>query len=185
MRNTKKRKLGNVQIKDLGIATRFKPGQSGNPGGRPKTRVVAEMLAAIGHEVEAKSNKTFFQLAAEVLLEKVFKGDVQAFKEFADRVDGRTTQNVELRGALHLEHSRSDWEDKYHAATPEEQEQMRTDIDDRVLAAAERIKAERAGTPPVTPEERYRARMAEYTRRSAAGESLQQIQASWQSADVN
>ena len=46
------------------------------------------MLASVGDQLEAKSGKTYFQLAAEALLGKAFNGDVQAFKEFADRIDG-------------------------------------------------------------------------------------------------
>jgi len=94
----KRRSHGNPRIKDLGIATRFKPGQSGNPGGRPKTRELTEMLRAVCNEIDPKSRKSFFQLAAESLLREVFAGDVQAFKELADRVEGRTVQQVELSG---------------------------------------------------------------------------------------
>jgi hypothetical protein len=167
----KKRRPGNPRIKELGIKTRFQPGVSGNPGGRPKTRILAEMLAAIGNEVEPKSGKTFFQVAAESLVSKVYRGDVQAFKEFADRVDGRATQHVELSGGLQAQHG--EWAAKYDAATPEEREQMTTELDDRILAAAEQIKALRADTP----ENRYRARLREYGRRKAAGESHEAIQA--------
>jgi hypothetical protein len=95
---TKKKRPGNPRIKEVSIATQFQPGKSGNPGGRPKIRVLAEMLAAVGNQVEKKSGKTYFQLAAEALLSKAFNGDVQAFRELADRIDGRTTQSVELAG---------------------------------------------------------------------------------------
>jgi hypothetical protein len=167
----KKRRPGNPRIKDLGIATRFQPGQSGNPGGRPKTRILAEMLAAIGNEIEPKSGKTFFQVAAEQLVGKVFRGDVQAFKEFADRVDGRSTQHVELTGSLQAGHH-GEWEQAWQKATPEERERMETELDDKLLAAAERIKLQRADTP----ENRYRARLREYERRKAAGETHEAIQ---------
>jgi hypothetical protein len=106
----KKRRNGNPGIKDLGIATRFQPGVSGNPGGRPKMRILSDMLAAIGCEVEPKSGKTWFQLAAEALVSKAFRGDVQAFREIADRVDGRSIQSVELSGpdGLSIAHSIAD-----------------------------------------------------------------------------
>jgi hypothetical protein len=35
--------------------------------------------------------KDIFQLAAEALVGKASNGDVQAFKELADRIDGRAT----------------------------------------------------------------------------------------------
>lgn len=150
---TKKRR-GNPRMGNFGITTRFKPGQSGNPGGRPKTRVMSEMLCSIGNEVEPKSGKTFFQLAAEELVRSAYNGDVGAFKEIADRVEGRTTQSVELHGGLHVPHSDSEWHTEYRSATHERQEQMSTELDDKVLALAESIKAKRADTP----ENRYRAR---------------------------
>jgi hypothetical protein len=55
--------------------------------------------------------------------------------------------------------------------------------EDRILAAAEEIKAKRAGND--TPDGRYRARMSEFAQRSAAGESLEAIQASWQTPSPN
>jgi hypothetical protein len=158
---------GNAQIAELGIKTRFKPGESGNPSGRPKTRIMSEMLASIGNEVDAKSEKTIFQLAAEALLDRVFSGDVQAFKEFADRVEGRSLQTVELTGGLQVQHSRSDWETKLQNATPEEREQMIQEFDDRILAAAANIMAHRNRPDHV---KRTEDRMREFNRRTEAGE---------------
>jgi len=165
---TKKRR----HIKEFGIKTRFQPGVSGNPGGRPKTRILAEMLAAIGNEVEPKSGKVFFQIAAEALLRKVFRGDIGAFKEFADRIDGRSTQHVELAGGLQV-NQQTEWQQAWDKATPEERRRMNTELDDKILAAAERIKLERADTP----ENRYRDRLREYQDRIAAGESHEAIRA--------
>jgi hypothetical protein len=119
---TKRRQHGNPRIKDLGIRTRFRPGFSGNPGGRPRTRILAEMLAAVGDQVEKKSGKTYFQLAAQALVGKAFNGDVQAFREFADRIDGRTTQHVELASPngrpIEID-SQSEWQREWQAATPD------------------------------------------------------------------
>ncbi len=165
----------NPNIGKLGIATRFKPGVSGNPGGRPKTRILAEMLSAIGNEIEPKSGKVFFQVAAEALVRKVFRGDIGAFKEFADRIDGRATQHVELGGGLQFQqHGKSEWSEwltRYTTATPEEREQLSTELDDKILAMAERIKARRLDTP----ENRARNRMDEYDRRIAAGEKPDEV----------
>lgn len=169
----KKRRHGNPRIKEFGVATRFKPGQSGNPDGRPKSRILAEMLAAIGNEVDPETLKSYFQIAAERLMSEVFRGNVQAFREFADRVDGRSTQHVELSGGLQVQHHDSEWAARYENATPEEREQMATELDDKILACAELIKAKRADTP----ENRYRDRLREYSDRIAAGESHEAIQA--------
>jgi hypothetical protein len=96
---TQKRRRGNPKIKELGISTRFQPGQSGNPTGRPKNYVLTDMLNAICREIEPKSAKTYGQLAAEALLNKAFRGDVQAFRELADRTEGKPRQQMELTGA--------------------------------------------------------------------------------------
>jgi hypothetical protein len=169
---TKKRRHGDPRIRELGIKTRFQPGVSGNPGGRPKTRILAEMLSAIGNEIEPKSGKVFFQVAAEALLRKVFRGDIGAFREFADRIDGRSTQHVELAGGLQVGHH-TEWEQAWHKASPEERQRMNAELDDRILAAAESIKAMRADTP----ENRYRDRLHEYRDRIGGGESHEAIQA--------
>jgi hypothetical protein len=142
--NTKTPTRGNPRISEHGIATRFQPGVSGNAGGRPRTRVLAEMLTAIGNERDAATGKLYFQLAAEALLKKAFQGDVQAFKELADRVDGRTTQSVELSGGLPAEPTHSDLEMQWKNATHEQREEMRRESDDRTLALAEKIRSERS-----------------------------------------
>jgi uncharacterized protein DUF5681 len=168
----KKKRRGNPRMKEFGVATRFKPGQSGNPGGRPKTRIVAEMLSALGNEVDPETLKSYFQIAAERLMTEVFRGNVQAFREFANRVDGRATQHVELRGGLEVNHQ-GEWQQAWDKATPEEREHMIVELDDKILAAAEQIKAKRADTP----ENQYRDRLREYDRRRASGETHEAIQA--------
>jgi Family of unknown function (DUF5681) len=80
------------------MTTRFKPGQSGNPAGRSKTYVLTDILNAIGNEVDPKTGKTYFQVAAEAMLSKAFRGDVQGFREIADRVEGKPRQRLELSG---------------------------------------------------------------------------------------
>jgi hypothetical protein len=181
---TKKRRHGNPKIKDLGIATRFRPGASGNPGGRPKTRILAEMLASVGDQLEAKSGKTYFQLAAEALVGKAFNGDVQAFKEFADRIDGRATQHVELGGPngrpIAFE-SHNTWEQEWQTAGPERRKQLITELDDKILASAQRILAEKNRPEG---EQRYKDRMAEYNERCVAGEDPKIVLATMQTPPV-
>jgi len=169
----KKRRPGNPRITEIGVKTRFKPGQSGNPSGRPKTRILAEMLAAIGNEIEPKTGKAFFQLAAEALVKQIFRGNVHAFREFADRVDGRSTQNVELAGNLSVP-PKSSWEQEYETAGPERREQLLTELDDRILAAAAEI-TRRRNRP--AHEIEYEKRMQEYHRRVAAGEKPEDVTA--------
>ena len=76
----------------------WKPGQSGNPGGRPKKkplteaygrilkrRVPADVLRKLG----LKGHPTYAEVIALSLAREGIKGKVQAAAELADRVEGR------------------------------------------------------------------------------------------------
>lgn len=70
----------------------FEPGQSGNPGGKPKTKEFkAALLVALKR---ADGDKTKLAQIAEALVEKAATGDVPAIREIADRTDGKATQPI-------------------------------------------------------------------------------------------
>ena len=78
------------------LHSRFKPGQSGNPSGRPKTALVRKALLA--HLEEAvksakgkKNGKTHLREVIESIVAEAKGGDhgVQAFTAIRDTVDGR------------------------------------------------------------------------------------------------
>ena len=74
------------------IGIPFKPGQSGNPGGRPKTKPFKE---AIRRAVEAAGDDTQkLDMLALALYSKALEGDVSALKEIADRLDGKVPQGI-------------------------------------------------------------------------------------------
>ena len=78
--------------------TRWKPGQSGNPGGRPKTAPLSqacrELLAApLPNDPE---RRTYAQAIAQALAEKAVAGDIRAAQELADRAEGRARQAIEV-----------------------------------------------------------------------------------------
>ena len=76
-----------------GESTRFKPGQSGNPGGRPKKKHVTEaLLAAIGDD------PVLLAKAARALLKRMAKGDTNAAVFVRDTVDGKPAQTVQVSG---------------------------------------------------------------------------------------
>lgn len=74
--------------------TQFKPGVSGNPGGRPKTRPFADALRA---ELEAAGDDgEVLRLIAAKLIEDAKSGNLAAVKELADRLDGKPAQQIAM-----------------------------------------------------------------------------------------
>jgi hypothetical protein len=72
----------------------FKPGESGNPDGRPKDY---KFLAALNRAIAQDEGKKL-RSAAEKLLALASAGEPWAVKELADRLDGKPKQTVEGGG---------------------------------------------------------------------------------------
>lgn len=75
--------------------TQFKKGQSGNPGGRPKS-YFGKILAEIGEEIEPKTGKPFKQLVSRRLWVDAVNGNINAIKEIINRLDGLPQAFTEL-----------------------------------------------------------------------------------------
>src|ERR1700678_3100474 len=77
----------------------FKPGESGNPGGRPKKQVTAALERELNNLVPGDSEKrTWLQLIVQRGIKKAVKGDMKAFAEIIDRLEGKAMQAHELSG---------------------------------------------------------------------------------------
>jgi len=77
-----------------GQTFRFKPGQSGNPGGRPRTAKLSEACRAklaspIPGDPESRS---YAEAIADKLALLALRGDIRAAQELADRAEGRPSQ---------------------------------------------------------------------------------------------
>jgi hypothetical protein len=70
----------------------WKPGQSGNPTGRPKKKPLTEALEKIYSDPEE------CMAAARALAKKVRSGSIAHFQEAANRLDGRVSDTDESRG---------------------------------------------------------------------------------------
>jgi hypothetical protein len=73
----------------------WQPGQSGNPGGRPKEKPFRDALRmealALARGEKADHPAGSLRANAQALL---LKGDVAAIREIADRLDGRVPQAI-------------------------------------------------------------------------------------------
>jgi Family of unknown function (DUF5681) len=71
----------------------FEAGQSGNPGGRPKS---AKLLrdALLVELKKSEGGVERIQLIAQKLVEAALEGNVLAIREIADRIDGKVPQAI-------------------------------------------------------------------------------------------
>ena len=110
---TSTNKTGNARKVENLIPHQFKPGESGNPAGRPKRLPVTDFiteqlekpipatmraqLPALFTEVYGE-NATFGQMLAYKVIAQAAKGDIQAMNTVLDRVEGKVRQNVGVSG---------------------------------------------------------------------------------------
>jgi hypothetical protein len=76
-------------------------GTSGNPGGRPRNKPITEELERQLLQ-EGPSGKTWAAAIVEAMLRRASKGDVRAFAELADRLEGKTAQPVQMDMNAHF-----------------------------------------------------------------------------------
>jgi hypothetical protein len=74
----------------------FKPGQSGNPGGRPKKKPVTDAYARL------MSNPAHADEMAKALYSQALAGNVQAARELREGIEGKAMQAIRMDGELGL-----------------------------------------------------------------------------------
>jgi hypothetical protein len=85
----------NISDRSLANLRPWKPGQSGNPGGRPRKSLVDEVAKAVleenidGIKAQMKATLTSNGMAGVLLLKEIF-----------ERVGGKVTQGIELSGSV-------------------------------------------------------------------------------------
>ena len=82
----------------------FKPGESGNPKGRKKgslnlKTILENLLSQETDEIDEISGKRLnrYQKATLEVLKKAMAGDIYAFRELADRFEGKPSQSIEVK----------------------------------------------------------------------------------------
>ena len=103
----------------IGSGTRFRKGVSGNPGGRPRTRLLSEALRTRLGEVKQGdlAGRTYAEIVAENLIEIACgegPGAVHAANEIADRIEGRPRQSIEVADITAEIRNKSDEEVQFY-----------------------------------------------------------------------
>jgi len=103
----------------IGTGTRWRKGTSGNPGGRPKLRLLSEALRTRLAEVKPgdPAGRTYAEVVAENLIEIACSegpGAVHAASEIADRLEGRSRTQVEFADITAELRNKSDEELRFH-----------------------------------------------------------------------
>jgi hypothetical protein len=80
----------------------WKPGHSGNPGGRPKRKPITDVL------LRMLSNPEQCEAIVAVWLKQAKKGSINHLREMLDRVEGRVPQPLSVSG--HVTHEMTDEE---------------------------------------------------------------------------
>jgi hypothetical protein len=84
---------------DVGKETQFKPGESGNPAGRPPSILSEAYKAVLAQAVpQDPEGRTYAQLIAIGQARSAVKGNTGAAKEIADRVEGKAKESIEISG---------------------------------------------------------------------------------------
>lgn len=78
------------------VEHQFKPGQSGNPAGRPKGRSITAILRRMLDEADAATGRTMAEAIAEAIIVKAALGDAKLIREVLDRTEGKVTQPVDV-----------------------------------------------------------------------------------------
>lgn len=74
---------------------KWKPGQSGNPKGRPKRKRITDALAEFLDAVDP-NGITAAQKIAVAMIMQAMKGDIQHAKEILNRTEGAVKQSVDV-----------------------------------------------------------------------------------------
>ena len=107
----------NAKIVDAGKNTRFKPGQSGNPAGRPRRTSITDLLSfvltlrpntlkLVRPEVRAnfpEAKTDAYALAMYLIIKAANKGDLATWREIRETVEGKTRYPISVRRAASVE----------------------------------------------------------------------------------
>jgi chitodextrinase len=74
----------------------FKPGQSGNPSGRPATKPVRDMIIKVGKEATETGDKTKLEAVILATYRQAMTGKEWAVKFITEQIDGKAPLKMEM-----------------------------------------------------------------------------------------
>lgn len=89
---------------EKGSATRFKAGQSGNPGGRPRNRPISDRLRELVEDALPEAERirlglsegaTYGDGLVKVLADLALAGKIDAIRDIRDSIEGKTAPRTE------------------------------------------------------------------------------------------
>lgn len=87
-------------------STPWRPGVSGNPGGRPSYKIMSDACARKLIEVpNPETGESRADIIAERVISQAEQGDIQAFTAVRDTVEGRPAQQINLQADVLMETS--------------------------------------------------------------------------------
>ena len=93
------------------LGQKFQPGQSGNPAGKPRgTQHSSTRLRRLLEAVQKAKNPvtkqeeefTTLEMMDAAMISRAMKGDVSAYRELLDRLEGKVPQAVKHEGGLSI-----------------------------------------------------------------------------------
>ena len=85
-----------MQFANAPVEHQFKPGQSGNPKGRPRgTSLTARLRKAL-----KKNDGQLAEMLVKVAIREAGRGDYRHLKEIWDRVDGTLVTRIQIEAEL-------------------------------------------------------------------------------------
>lgn len=82
------------------VDRKWKPGQSGNPNGRPKGKTLSEEIRyALAEEIKGGGGLTYMEAIAKVIIKEALKGKFPYTKEILERMEGKVADKTEITGS--------------------------------------------------------------------------------------